>query len=163
MLPLVPRDAVVTPGSGFGPLTGRARGRFGPVSVHMPWTLLVRPDVMKRLDGLTGAVPVPAAFRRGQGDGELLELQVMPGGKFVGDGRHKSCKTCGRTNWVLPPPEKWRLAVPPSADFARVTASVVVVSERVVQQLERQLEEADIVALDVSGQSGHESPLQLGR
>ncbi|TQF13452.1 hypothetical protein FJV41_23980 [Myxococcus llanfairpwllgwyngyllgogerychwyrndrobwllllantysiliogogogochensis] len=156
VLPLVPSGAVVTPGSGFGPLTGRAQGRFGPVSVHMPWTLLVRPDVVRRLDGLTGAVPVPATFRRAGSDGELFELQVLPGGTLVGEDRHKPCKTCGRASWVLPPPERRRLAVPPSSDFARATASVVVVSERVVEQLERQLEESDVVALDVSGSPGYE-------
>ncbi|MCP3101665.1 double-CXXCG motif protein [Myxococcus sp. K15C18031901] len=154
VLPLVPQGAVVTPGSGFGPLTGRARGQFGPISVHMPWTLLVRPDVMRLLDGLTGAVAVPAAFRRVKSDGQLLELQVMPGGRLVGEDRHKPCETCGRSSWVLPPPARWRLAAPPSTDFARATATVVVVSERVVERLERQLEESDIVALDVSGPRG---------
>ncbi|NTX56829.1 double-CXXCG motif protein [Myxococcus sp. CA039A] len=151
VLPLVPQGAVVEPGTGFGALTGRARGRFPPVVIHVPWMLVVQPAVVERLKGLTGASPVPTRFRARPGVADLVELEVRSGGSIAGADAHGACKTCGRTDFVLPPFGQLRLAEVPDVDFARSCASLVVVSERVVERLGRELEESEIVPLDVTG------------
>ncbi|WP_408888795.1 double-CXXCG motif protein [Myxococcus faecalis] len=148
VLPLLPPGATVGPGSGFGPLTGRARGRFAPVVVHMPWLLLMHPDVMAKLEGLTGAVPVPTRFK-GARSVELVELEVLPGGRIVGAEAHEPCGTCGRTTFARPPLGKLRVTALPDVDFARPSASLVVCSERVIERLAPELSESEVVAVDV--------------
>lgn len=151
VLPLVPPGAVVGPGTGFGALTGKAKGKFAPVVIHVPWMLLVEPALVARLQGLTGAIPAPTRFKARPGMSNLVELEVQPGGSISGADAHKPCGTCGRTGFVLPPFGQLHLDEVPTADFARSCASVVVVSERVVERLERELKESDIVAVDVTG------------
>lgn len=148
VLPLMPPGAVVGPGAGFGPLTGRARGRFAPVVIHMPWILLLRPEVVSRLEGLTGAIPVPTRFKGARG-AELVELEVLPGGRIAGAEAHNPCETCGRTAFVRPPLGKLRVANVPAVDFARPSASLVVCSERVIERLARELSESEVVAVEV--------------
>ncbi|NTX08736.1 MULTISPECIES: double-CXXCG motif protein [Myxococcus] len=151
VLPLVPPGAIVKPGTGFGALTGRARGKFPPVVIHVPWMLLMEPAVVARLKGLTGFIPVATRFKARPGMRDLVELEVRPGGSISGAAAHEPCSTCGRTGFVLPPFGQLRLSEVPTVDFARSGASVVVVSERVVERLERELEESEVVAVDVTG------------
>lgn len=47
--PLVPPGALLTPGTKFGPFVGAARGEFGPLCLHNPWTLLIRPEPLEHL------------------------------------------------------------------------------------------------------------------
>jgi len=135
-------------------LNGRARGRFAPIVVHSWWSILVRPEVVSRLEGLSGAVAVPTRFKRGAGTVDLIELGVMPGGSIAGADAHEPCGTCGRTAFVLPPFGELRLSTMPTADFARAGATLVVVSERVVERLERELAESEVQAVDVTGGPG---------
>ncbi|NVJ22486.1 MULTISPECIES: double-CXXCG motif protein [Myxococcus] len=152
VMPLVPPGAVVGPGTGFGALTGRAKGKFAPVVIHVPWMLLVEPALVAKLEGLTGAIPVPTRFKARPGMTGLVELEVRPGGSILGAATHKPCSTCGRTGFVLPPFGQLHLDEVPTVDFARSCASVAVVSERVLERLERELKESDIVAVDVTGE-----------
>jgi uncharacterized double-CXXCG motif protein len=152
VLPLVPAGAVVGPGTGFGALTGKASGKFPPVSIHMPWIILVQPPVAARLEGLTGAIPVPTRFKARPGVAELLELEVRPGGSIRGGSDGTPCRTCGRVGGAaLPPLNELRLDDVPSTDFARVCPTVVAVSERVVERLAKELDESEIVAVDITG------------
>lgn len=150
VLPLVPRDAIIEPGTGFGALTGRARGKFPPVVIHMPWMLLVQPSVVAMLKGFTGAIPVPTRFKARAGVTDLLELEVRPGGSIRRTDTAKPCGTCGREDFVLPPLGELRLDKVPTVDFARVCPTIVVVSERVVERLARELDESEIVPVEVT-------------
>ncbi|MBZ4400271.1 double-CXXCG motif protein [Myxococcus sp. MISCRS1] len=152
VLPLVPRGAVVEPGTGFGALTGKAKGKFPPVVIHMPWLLLIQPALAARLTGLTGAIPVPTRFKARPGVAELLELEVQPGGSIRGVDAGEPCRTCGRgdSEMPLPPFDEMRLDNVPTVDFSRVFRTVVVVSERVLERLGRELEESEILAVDVT-------------
>ncbi|MBZ4402028.1 double-CXXCG motif protein, partial [Myxococcus sp. AS-1-15] len=133
-------------------LTGKASGKFPPVSIHMPWIILVQPPVAARLEGLTGAIPVPTRFKARPGVAELLELEVRPGGGVRGGSDGTPCRTCGRVGGAaLPPLNELRLDAVPSADFARVCPTVVAVSERVVERLGKELEASEIVAVDITG------------
>ncbi|WP_141326107.1 double-CXXCG motif protein [Myxococcus sp. AB025B] len=151
VLPLVPEGSIVEPGTGFGALTGKAKGKFPPIVIHVPWMLLVQPAVVGRLEGLTGVVPARTRLRARPGVADLVELEVRPGGSIRGADAHKPCRTCGRTDFVLPPFGKLRLEEVPSVDFARVCPTVVAVSERVVARLANELEESEIDAVDITG------------
>ncbi|MCY1003923.1 double-CXXCG motif protein [Myxococcus sp. MISCRS1] len=152
VLPLVPPGAVVEPGTGFGALTGRAKGKFPPVVIHMPWLLLIQPAVLARLKGLTGAIPVPTRFKARPGVADLVELEVQPGGSIRGVDAGNPCRTCGRgdSEMPLPPVDEMSLEKVPTVDFARVFRTIVVVSERVLERLGRDLEESEIQAVDVT-------------
>lgn len=150
VLPLVPPGAVIEPGTGFGVLTGKAKGKFPPVVIEVPWMLLIQPAMVPKLKGLTGAIPVPTRFKARPGVAELVELEVRPGGSIAGADADRPCKTCGRSEMALPPFGDLRLDEVPNVDFARSWSTLVVVSERVVERLERELEESEIVAVDVT-------------
>ena len=81
--PLAPPNAELPPGTGFGPVTGSAFGRFGPLAWVGELKLLVRWDALERLqaEGVRGLRAYPTALRfRRKDPPELLELQVEPRG-----------------------------------------------------------------------------------
>ncbi|NTX67635.1 hypothetical protein HUA74_44010 [Myxococcus sp. CA051A] len=160
VLPLVPPGAIVEPGTGFGALTGRAKGKFPPVVIHMPWILLIQPALVARLNGLTGTIPVPTRFKARPEVAGLLELEVRPGGSIWGADAGEPCRTCGHeySDLPLPPFGEMRLNEIPTVDFARICRTIVVVSERVVERLGRELEESEIVTVDVTGGALAQNP-----
>src|SRR5689334_7087873 len=54
--PLAPPNSMLPPGTGFGPLVGRASGEFGPISWVGGLKLLVRREALERLqvEGVRG-------------------------------------------------------------------------------------------------------------
>lgn len=47
--PVVPKDAMLLPGTEFGPLIGEAKGDFGDFAWRDSWTLLARPRTLNQL------------------------------------------------------------------------------------------------------------------
>jgi uncharacterized double-CXXCG motif protein len=107
--PLVPSGAPLGPGSEFGPLVGTATGSFGPFFFQNPWTMLVRPEVLARLqaEGVRGLKGCRTRLRfRQKNPPELLELEIHPHGRLHPDctppGRPPPCPKCGRDYFSLP-------------------------------------------------------------
>lgn len=106
--PLLPGGVPLGPGTRFGPLIGKAWGKFGPFAWLNPWTLLVRRDVLERLqaEGLRGLIGCHTALRfRQKEPPELLELEILPYGIFHPDClpvRPPPCTRCGRDDVSLP-------------------------------------------------------------
>ncbi len=107
--PLVPQDVPLQPGTTFGPLVGRGRGRFPQLVFQAPWTLLVRRDALEQLQaaGLRGLMGCRTELRlRDKNPPELLELQIEPRGLLHPDCLPQNlpapCVTCGRLAFSFP-------------------------------------------------------------
>jgi uncharacterized double-CXXCG motif protein len=107
--PLIPPGLPLEPGIRFGPLVGTATGSFGPFFFQNPWTLLVRPEVLARLqaEGVRGLKGCRTQLRfRQKNPPELLELEIPPHGRLHPDctprDRPPPCPKCGRDAFRLP-------------------------------------------------------------
>lgn len=81
VLPLLPPGTSLKPGSSFGPLVGAGTGSFGSFCFQNPWTLLVRPEALAKLqaEGLRGLKGCRTKLRfRQKNPPELLELEIHP-------------------------------------------------------------------------------------
>jgi uncharacterized double-CXXCG motif protein len=101
--PLLPPGAVLKPGTGFGPIVGKAQGRFGQFFSPYPWLLLVQREALEKLqaEGLRGLKGCRTDLRfRQRASPELLELEILPVGKVHPDclpsDRKPSCARCGQ-------------------------------------------------------------------
>jgi len=141
--PLVPKNAILEPGTRFGPLVGTGSGYFGQLFMQNPWSLYARPKALERLlaAGLRGlqGCPIAVRFRR-RSPPELLELQLELHGRFHPDclppDREPPCSVCG--NDPLTVPEKfWLLAesLPEDVDIFRFLdgPGFIFASERLVE------------------------------
>ena len=145
--PLAPPGAELPPGTGFGPLVGRASGEFGPIEWVGGMKLLVRRDALERLqaEGVRGLLACPTALRfRQKNPPELLELQIEPRGRLHPDcvppDVSPPCTTCGR--WELTWPDKPILdaaSLPTDRDLFRVGdfATMIVGTERFMEAVRR--------------------------
>jgi uncharacterized double-CXXCG motif protein len=77
--PLAPRDAVLEPGTRFGPLTGSGSGHFGQLFMQDPWSLYVSREALERLKA-AGIRPELSAARRG----ETIALAAIEIPRFSG-------------------------------------------------------------------------------
>ncbi|WP_257459398.1 SitI6 family double-CXXCG motif immunity protein [Archangium lipolyticum] len=107
--PLLTAGAVLAPGGTFGPLVGRAQGRFGSLVSPYPWWLLVQREALERLqaEGLRGLKGCRTELRfRQRAAPELLELEILPVGRLHPDclppNRQPPCPRCGRDGLSLP-------------------------------------------------------------
>lgn len=95
--PLAPRNAVLEPGTEFGPLTGTGSGTFGQLFMQADWSLCMRDEALEQLrgSGVRGlqAGPVDVRFR-GKNPPRLVNMQLDVQGRF-----HSSCLT-----WTRKPP-----------------------------------------------------------
>ncbi|NVJ19059.1 double-CXXCG motif protein [Myxococcus sp. AM010] len=145
--PLVPPDAELPPGTGFGPLVGRARGAFGPIAWVGGQKLLVQRDALSRLhfEGVRGLQACLTQLRFRQKDGpELLELQIPPHGRLHPDcippDEPPPCVTCG--HWGLTRPDALILdaaSLPTDLDLFRVGnfSTMIVGTERFMEAVRR--------------------------
>jgi uncharacterized double-CXXCG motif protein len=107
--PLVPKDALLQPGTAFGPLTGTGSGVFGQLFMQNSWTLVMRREALERLQGagLRGLQGCPLDVRfRAKHPPVLLELQLLAQGRLHPDclppDRTPPCSRCGRAALTLP-------------------------------------------------------------
>jgi uncharacterized double-CXXCG motif protein len=148
--PLAPPGAKLPAGTSFGPLEGRASGKFGPFTADGSDLWVVRRDALEHLqaEGVRGLQGFPTALRFRQKDPpELLELQIEPHGRLHPDclppDLPPPCATCGRLGVRLPDePILDAASLPTDLDLFRVGnfSTVVVGTERfreAVQGLER--------------------------
>ncbi|ATB51472.1 double-CXXCG motif protein [Corallococcus macrosporus] len=145
--PLTPPHSELPPGTGFGPLVGRASGTFGPFAWVWGQKLLVRRDALTQLktEGIRGLHACPTQLRFRQKDPPaLLELQIPPHGRLHPDcipsDEPSPCVTCGR--WGLARPEVPILdaaSLPTDMDLFKVGnfATMVVGTERFVEAVHR--------------------------
>jgi len=107
--PLLPPGAILQPGSDFGPLVGKAQGRFGQLVSPYPWWLLAEREALEKLQaeelrGLKGC-RTELRFRQ-RNSPELLELEILPKGRLHRDclppDYQPPCSRCGRGFVPLP-------------------------------------------------------------
>lgn len=126
--PLAPPSAELPPGTGFGPLVGRAWGNFGPIAWVAGLKLLMRRDTLERLqaEGVRGLLGCRTELRfRQKNPPELLELQIEPHGRLHPDcippDEPPPCPTCGRQGFSRPDePILEAASLPPELDLFRV-------------------------------------------
>ncbi len=157
--PLAPPNAALPPGTGFGPLVGRAFGEFGPIAWVGGMKLLVRRDALERLqaEGVRGLLACPTALRfRQKNPPELLELQVEPHGQLHRDcippDEPPPCPTCGRFGLTRPDePLLDAASLPTDRDLFRIGnfATMIVGTERFMEAVRR---------LELDGITFHELP-----
>jgi uncharacterized double-CXXCG motif protein len=153
--PLVPSGVPLWPGTQFGPLTGTARGEFGPLVMYYPWTLLMRREALDRLqaEGVQGLRGYRTALRfRKKNPPELLELELLPRGHVHPDclpaDRPPLCTKCGRMAWKRPDELILDAAsLPQELDVFRLEdfLTAIIATERFVETSRRLGYEQDIV------------------
>ncbi|HYI01605.1 double-CXXCG motif protein [Hyalangium sp.] len=153
--PLVPPGVRLGPGTKFGPLVGAARGEFGPLCLHNPWTLLMKPEPLERLttEGVRGLKACRTELRfRKKNPPELLELELLPHGGVHPDclpvDRSPPCTRCGRLGWKLPEdPVLDAATLPDSLDLFRLEdfMTMIIGTERFVEAVRRLGFEQDIL------------------
>ncbi len=107
--PLLPPGAQLEPGAGFGPLEGKAQGRFGHLFMDFAEVLLIQREALNKLqaEGLKGLKGCPTALRfRQRHSPELLELELLPVGRLhpgcLPPNPQPPCPRCGRRMHPLP-------------------------------------------------------------
>jgi uncharacterized double-CXXCG motif protein len=144
--PLLPQGVPLGPGTRFGPLVGKAWGKFGPFAWLNPWTLLVRREVLERLraEGLLGVEGYRTELRfRQKQTPELLELEIMPHGRLHPDcvpAEAPSCARCGREGGIMPEePVLKEDSLPMHLDLFRLVdlPTMLIATERFVEAVQR--------------------------
>jgi uncharacterized double-CXXCG motif protein len=146
--PLVPAGAPIPPGTRFGPLVGKASGRFGALFLQDPWTLVARREAMEALreagvQGLEGCKPELKFRQQKTAPPDLVELQLVPHGLLHPDclpPRPPPCPRCGRDGFELP--EQLILdaaSLPTHTDVFRLAnfATVLIGTERFKDAVQR--------------------------
>jgi len=123
----LPPDAVLEPGTGFGPLLGRARGRYVDFAFAFPWTVLLLSNALDSLKeaGITGLVSASTNITmQGGKPFPYLELEAHPHLRLAPESipadTPPPCSTCGR--WPvkpLDPPVFLADSVPRGEDVVR--------------------------------------------
>jgi uncharacterized double-CXXCG motif protein len=144
--PLAPPNAVLPPGTGFGPLEGHASGKLAAFSWVID-VLLVHRDALESLqaEGMQGLIGCRTELRfRQKNPPELLELQVEPHGRLHPDcippDVPPPCATCGRHGFQRPDePILDAASLPPQRDLFRVGnfATMFIGTERFMQAVLR--------------------------
>ncbi|HEX8439644.1 double-CXXCG motif protein [Archangium sp.] len=145
--PFLPLGALLEPGAGFGPLVGKAQGRFGPLVLSpSPWWPLVQREALEKLqaEDLSGLKGCRTELRfRQRNSPELLELELLPVGRAHPDclppNRKPPCLRCGRFGLTLPDDLLLDAGTLPShLDVFRLEDfSVIVCTERFVEACQR--------------------------
>ncbi|WP_309896038.1 double-CXXCG motif protein [Archangium sp.] len=145
--PFLPPGAVVEPGSCFGPLVGKAQGRFGQFVSNYSDLLLVRREALEKLqaEGLRGLKGCRMEVRfRQRHSPELLELELLPVGrlhpKCLPPDLEPPCPRCGRQGLTLPKEPVLDVAtLPPDLDLFRLVdmTTLVVCTERFAEACQR--------------------------
>jgi uncharacterized double-CXXCG motif protein len=145
--PFLPPGAVLEPGAAFGPLVGKAQGRFGSLAAPYSWWLLVQREALEKLqaEGLRGLKGCPTQLRfRQRASPVLLELELLPVGRAhpecLPPHRQPPCPRCHRHGLTLPKPLVLDGAtLPHHLDVFRLEdfSTVVVCTERFAEACQR--------------------------
>ena len=145
--PLLPPDALLRPGTTFGPLVGKARGPFSAFVHQYSDILLALPESLEVLqgEGLRGLQGCRTEMLfRPKGVPELLDLHIQPRGLLHADCISRSpppqCPKCGRHGFSLPKePLLDAASLPSDLDLFRLRnfATVLIVTERFKHVVER--------------------------
>ncbi len=145
--PLAPPGAKLPPGTSFGPLEGRASGKFRPFTSDGDITWVVRRDALERLqaEGVRGLQGFRTELRFRQKDPpELLELQIEPHGRLHPDclppDLPPPCATCGRLGLTQPDePILDAASLPTGLDLFRVGnfSTMAIGTERFMEAVRR--------------------------
>jgi uncharacterized double-CXXCG motif protein len=145
--PLIPRGALLPPGTGLGPAVGTARGSFGAFCFDTPWALFIRRealDALRQAD-LRGLQAARAELRfRQKNPPELWELQFESHGLLHPDclppDRAAPCPRCGRDAFTRPEEPVLDLAsLPEHLDLLRLAhcSTLLIVTERFAHAVRR--------------------------
>jgi uncharacterized double-CXXCG motif protein len=153
--PLVPSGVSLWPGTQFGPLTGTARGEFGPFFMYYPWTLLMKGEALERLkaEGVQGLKGCRTELRfRKKNPPELLEMELLPLGRLheacLPPDQPPPCSKCGRDGFALPDkPILDAASLPTEVDLFRLGnfTTLIIATERLVETSRRLGYEQDII------------------
>lgn len=145
--PLAPKEALLEPGSKFGPLEGTGSGYFGQLFMQNPWSLYVRREALERLQqaGVRGLQGCPIAVRfRVKHPPELLAVQLELHGQFHPDclppDRKPPCPTCEYEPLQRPKPIILDAAsLPEDIDLFRLRQgwTNIIANERMVDAVRR--------------------------
>lgn len=145
--PLVPSWAWLTPGTGFGPLVGSARGNFAQLYMLHAWMVIIRRDALEQLqaEGLRGLKGGRTELRfRQRNAPELMELEMEPHGLLHPDClpaiNAEPCGTCGGYNYDVPKePVLDRTSLSERLDIFRLCNrnGIIVITERFADTLQR--------------------------
>jgi uncharacterized double-CXXCG motif protein len=139
VLTLLPGDAVVAPGTEFGPLVGKAWGTFGAFAWLNPWTVLMGDETLRHLEseGVQGLQPViPELTYRRKAPIAIQELQIEPIASLASSALplwwKPSCKVCGRHPNPVNRIVVDRASVPKDKDLFRIRefTTVILATER---------------------------------
>jgi uncharacterized double-CXXCG motif protein len=105
---LLPADAMLPPGTEFGPLMGMAQGSFGDFAWPNPWTVLARLETIAWLEriGIRGLTPAPHMLTFPPGEvTPLVELQIEPRVRLAKSAFERPpsppCPGCGRIGGTI--------------------------------------------------------------
>lgn len=109
IVPLLPPNAILNPGTDLGPLVGKAWGKFGDFAWLAPWTMLMRREVYEKLSSYGVQLPIegmaPELKFRSKSFPDLVEPQIEPLANLVSDSflpsESFSCLACGRDSRKL--------------------------------------------------------------
>ncbi|WP_257460363.1 SitI6 family double-CXXCG motif immunity protein [Archangium lipolyticum] len=145
--PLVPPDAVLKTGAGFGPLQGTGRGTFGQLIMRNPWSLCMRREALERLQnaGVRGLLGCPTEVRfRTRNAPELRDIQFESHGRFHPDclpPRAPPCPACGADKGYSVPEPYWldAASLPEHVDMFRLAdaSTLIIANERLVDAVRR--------------------------
>ena len=103
---LFPPDAVIRPGTAFGPLVGDVWVEdYGDIAWVNPWTVLIREGAFRALSSkVPSLVAVEPALTPLGGGSPLVELYAPPGGRAAADAEVpiSACAQCGRVGASVP-------------------------------------------------------------
>ncbi|HLL61340.1 MAG TPA: double-CXXCG motif protein [Candidatus Nitrosocosmicus sp.] len=145
VLPLVPKEAPVEPGTEFGPLEGKAWGTFADFAWVNPWTMLVKKETLTLLEneGIKGLLPVtPELAFRSKSPPSLFELQIVPVAQFgISSYKNgiKKCSICGREAGSFRKVVLEKSSIPTNLDIFRAKnhATFILVTEWFVEVIKR--------------------------
>ncbi|WP_404363879.1 double-CXXCG motif protein [Corallococcus coralloides] len=142
----VPFEAPLLPGAEFGPLIGKASGKWSALDLPDPWTLVMRRETVDQLReaGIALRVSKMDLRFRSKTEVDLRLVEIHCRGRlhdscFPG-GRDRPCERCGRQGNPLPEtPILNGRTLPTDLDLFRLTdfTTVIIATERFVDAVNR--------------------------
>ncbi|WP_375757759.1 double-CXXCG motif protein [Corallococcus exercitus] len=144
--PQVPFEAPLRPGAEFGPLTGKASGKWSALDLPSPWTLVMRSETVDQLceAGIALRASKMDLRFRSKTEVDLREVEIHCRGRlhdscFPG-GRERPCERCGRQGGSFPDaPILDGSTLTGDLDLFRLTdyTTIIIATERFVDAVNR--------------------------